>query len=562
MQGSTVEMRRTEVVAENGVVAAGHPTVAEVGVDTLRRGGNVVDATIAAAFAAFVVEPAMCGLGGHGRISIHLAGRNATTGIDHFIRAPSRATPDMYQQALRQWIARWGEGSDQTINTAGHLSVGIPGTVAGLCEAHRQYGSLPLRTLLAPAIDLAEAGLVVDWRHALNVNNRANEILRYPAAAAHLMPGGLPPKPQTAYVVGDRLDARDLARTIKRIAEAGPSAFYEGEIAQAIEREMAANGGLLSADDLARFAPSTFDQSRYTYRAHEYVTCGDLIGVEALNLLEQFDLADRDPNGATYRHLMAEALGQAFVDNFAFAGDPLHTPSPLGGLASKRYAEHAARQIGLDNARREIAAGDVWAFDPGVNGASGGSTPAPFEGTTKVCVADRQGNVVSLITSLGSAFGSLVLVPGTGIYLGNAMQWFDPQPGKTNSVGPGRMPLYAAPVMIAFNGQEAVGAFAGSGGYRIPTAILHTFVHVADYGMRLQAALEAPRLHTMGGPVEVDSRVPASVREELEAMGHSLTVFANTPYSSGSGYAAAVWRDAEGYLHAASEPHYGGTAGY
>ncbi len=562
MQSSTVTTTRSDLAAEHGVVAGGHPTVAEVGVDVLRKGGNAVDAVVAAAFTAFVVEPGMCGLGGHGRISIHLAEKNETIGIDHFIRAPAAATPDMYQRALREWVAAGREGSVNAINTTGHLAVGIPGTVAGLCEAHRLFGTRPLRELVGPAIELAEAGLLVDWRQSLIITYRAAEIRQYPAAAAALLPNGLPPRANTTFHVGDRLDQRDLARTIKRIADEGPRIFYVGDIAQAIEREMQANGGLLTSGDLAGYEPAKFDQPRYTYRDHEYVTCGDLIGVEALNLLENFDVTALGPESAGYRHLMAEALAQAFVDNFAFAGDPLHIPSPLAGLASKAYAAQMAARISPSQARAEVLPGDPWAFEP-QNGASPeASAPGPFAGTTKVCAADTQGNFVSLITSLGSAFGSLVLVPETGIFLGNAMQWFDPQPGKSNSVGPGRMPLYAAPVLIAFRGGRAVGAIGGSGGYLIPTAILHTFVNVVDHGLGLQAALEAPRLHTQGQELKVDARMEAATRQALADMGHSVQVVEGTPYYGGFGRAAAVWREADGLLHAASEPHYGGTAGY
>jgi gamma-glutamyltranspeptidase/glutathione hydrolase len=340
-------------------------------------------------------------------------------------------------------------------------------------------------------------------------------------------------------------------------------AFYEGPIAEAIEAEMRANGGLLTAEDLAGYSTATFTQPRHRYRQHEFVTCGDLISVEALNLLEQFDLAAHPPESAHFRHLMAEALGQAFVDNFAYAGDPAYIPSPLAGLASKEYASAIARTIHLDRARPEITAGDPWAFEPeGRPALLEATPPAPFEGTTKVCVADREGNFVSLITSLGSGFGSLVLVPGTGIYLGNAMQWFDPQPGRTNSVGPGRMPLYAAPVLLAFKDGKAVGALGGSGGYRIVTSMLHTLVNVVDYEMPLQLALEAPRVQCLGGTVEVDARVPVAVRTELEAMGHRMAVVEGTPFYGGFGFAAAVWQDGEGRLHAASEPTYGGTAGY
>src|SRR5262249_55292004 len=209
-------------------------------------------------------------------------------------------------------------------------------------------------------------------------------------------------------------------------------------------------------------------------------------------------------DGARYRQVMAEALGQAFVDNFPFAGDPIHIPPPLDGLASKVYAADRAAAIALDKARATIAPGDPWAFQAQSGPPHGASPPAPFEGTTQICAADADGNVATLITSIGSSFGSLVVVPDTGIILGNAMQWFDPHPGRITPVGPGRMPLYASPVLLAFRDGVAVGAVGASGGYRIPTGVLHVFANIADHGMSAQEAVEHPRVHCQGGAVDVD----------------------------------------------------------
>ncbi|MBI1778044.1 MAG: gamma-glutamyltransferase family protein [Proteobacteria bacterium] len=556
--GSVATLRRP-FAAEAGVVAAGHQDVADVGAEILKRGGNVVDAIVAAAFASFVVEPASCGIGGHGRLSIHQAGSGRTIGIDHFVRAPAQATPEMYQAALRGGSALGRDDSEGAINATGHLSVGIPGAIAGLTEAHRRFGSLPWAELLQPAIALARAGLPVDARLALHILGRAAELSDYPAAAAWLMPGGLPPRPASFGEIFARLDGSAMTDTLDVLARKGGEAFYKGAIARAIEREMEANGGLLSADDLACYRPHVFIAPNHSYRRWRYVTGGDLIAVETLNILEQFDLAGLGADSAGYRHLMAEAMAQAFVDNFAHAGDPFHVSSPLDGLASKAYAAGIAGTISLDRARQQIRPGDPWAQQ----GSSTGTKPLPeFEGTTQICVADRRGDMASLITSLGSAFGSLVMVPGTGILLGNAMQWFDPRPGRANSVGPGRMPLYAAPVLLAFAGERAIAALAASGGYRIQTAVLHGLVNRLDHAMEPQAALEAPRVHAAGDGVDVDARIEAAVIHELEVMGHRLRPIDAQGLRGGFGRPSAVWRDERGLLHAASDPSAGGVAGF
>lgn len=549
--------RRSEIRGAGGVVATGHPVSAEIGSGVLVAGGNAVDAVIAAAFASFVVEPGQCGIGGHGRMSIHLAKSGRSIGIDHFIRAPAAATPEAYAQALHR------SGSDaRAIQHTGALAVGIPGAIAGLCEAQRRFATRPLAALVAPAIALARADIIVDQRMALQITQRAGELQRFPEAAALLMPGGLPPRAPSWTGEPARLDGTAMARTLERIAADGAAAFHDGPIAAAIAATIRDAGGLLTAGDLAAYRPHVFQQPEFNYRGTRYVTAGDLIAVETLNILECFDLRGLDPDGATGHHLFAEALGQAFVDGFRHAGDPAHLATPLDGLASKRFAAERAAAIDPTRARVPVPAGDPWPHQRR-EGAAEGAQPLPaFAGTTQICAADRDGNVAALITSLGSAFGSLVAVPGTGILLGNAMQWFDPRPGRFNSVGPGRMPLYAAPVLIAFDGERALGAIVGSGGYRIQTGVLQPLLGLVDRGLAAQAAVEYPRLHSEGdGRVDIDIRVSAATRAALAAMGHRLNVLDPAALGGGLGRASLVWRDPEGGWQAAAEAWSGGTAG-
>lgn len=507
MRTSHVSLTRSRLVASGGVVASGHPLAAEIGCRVLIDGGNAVDAVIAAAFASFVVEPAQCGIGGHGRMSIHLARSGRTIGIDHFIRAPAQATPEMYQAALAR---SHGPDSDGLINTTGHLAVGIPGAIAGLCAAHEHFATRKLTELMVPAIAIAEAGITVDQRMAAQIAQRAAEIRLYPQTAALLLEDGLPPPAPSWQSRMRRRDATALAKTLKRIATDGARAFYDGPIAAAIAREMRENHGLLTAADLAGYRPHVFEQPRYRYRTISYVTCGDRIASQALDLLERSDLGALDPGSARRYHLIATAMGKAFVDNFSQPSEPA----------------------------------------------------PPFAGTTQICAADRDGNVAALITSLGSAFGSLVMVPETGIILGNAMQWFDPQPGKPNSVGPGRMPLYAAPVLIALDGERALGAIVGSGGYRIQAAVLNPLLAIVDHGMNAQAAVEHPRIHCEGTGIDLDSRVAPETRAELEAMGHKMRVLDPRELGGGLGRCSMLWRADGDAWEAAAEPWSGGTAGH
>lgn len=537
------------VTAEHGVAAAGHPAAAEAAVSILRDGGNAVDAVIAGAFVSFVVEPAMCGLGGHGRLSVHRAATGDVWGIDHFIVAPAAATPAGYDAARARLIAGNPHIPAALHTDAGPLSVGVPGAVAGLAEAQRRFAAFPLARLMAPAVAIAEAGVPVDTRLGLQVAAAHDTLRHFPLLAAWLRPRGRNPRP------GERLDGTDLARTLKRIAVEGEAAVQQGPIAEAIGTAVAGTGGLVTAADLAAYRPRVGRQPLHAYRDVAYATCGDLVAVEALNILDVFS-PDAAGQARTY-HLLAEAMAQAFIDNFAYGGDPAYEALPLAGLASRDYARLLAAAIAPDRARDHVVAGEPWAF-----GAGSGPGAAPARGTTQICAMDRDGNVASLITSIDSPFGSFMLVPDTGILLGNGLQLFGLFPHGRNAMAPGRMPLYGAPVLVARRGGRALGGLVGAGGYRIASGILNTFVNLVDHGLPLAQAISAPRIHAEGAGLEVDEDLDPGVQAALAAMGHGVKVAPRTPLHWPFGRTSAVWRGDDGTLHAASGQACGAAAGY
>lgn len=511
-----------------GAIAAGHAVPVETGSAVLRAGGNAVDAIVAAAFAAFVVEPVMCGVGGHGRLSVHVAATGETWGVDHFLVAPAAATPTAFARAL-------AAGADAE---RGPLSVGVPGAIAGLCEAARRFASRELPRLMAPAIAPAEAGIPVDARTAALATTHARTIARFPVLARWL-------------AGGDRLDGRDLARTLAAIAEGGAAAVHTGGIAEAIARATA--GGFLAADDLAGYAPRVGRQTLARFRDLRYATCGDLIAVETLNILEQL-APTAPPDDRTAWHLLAEAMAQAFVDSAVYGGDEANSDLPLAGLASREYAKAIAATIRPDRARHRIEPGEPWRFGPTAG------TARAFRGTTQICTADRDGNIASLITSIDGAFGSMILVPGTGILLGNGLQLFALFEGGLNPIAPGRMPLYGAPAMVVLDESGGRGAFAGAGGYRIASGVLATLVNIVDRGMALEDAIEHPRLHSDRDGIEVDPAMPAGVREGLASLGHRLAVAETGPFSWPFGRTSALWRHRDGLWAAASGPRCGAAA--
>ncbi len=290
------------------------------------------------------------------------------------------------------------------------------------------------------------------------------------------------------------------------------------------------------------------------------------MGYEALNILERFDLAALGPDSRAFRHVMAEALAAAFVDNIAHYGDPDFVgPGPAAALSDPALGAKRAAMLSLEHALpRPVAA-----IDPGRGDDTGIAErlkdepwPPKLGGTTQMAVADGEGNMASLCTSVSASFGSLVAVPGTGIILNNGMGNFDPRPGRPNSIAPGKMPIFAVPTLVALDDGRAVFAAAGAGGYRITTGVLHALVHWRDFKRPLAEALAAPRVHCQGKETYVDARIDPAVRDALAALGHRVVTQADDPGLNAFARVSAVSLDpASGELHAASGPPWHGAAG-
>ena len=555
MQRSELRATRTEVTSEIGVVSAGHMAEAEAGARVLAGGGNAVDALVAAAFAGFVVEPQMCGLAGYGRLALSVPGQGFFT-IDHSARVPAGARADMYEIDDESPPTYYGwPRTKGRRNEWGHLSVPVPGAVAGLCLAHERWGRLRLAEVLEPAIGLADAGILTTWELILAIAERRSELDQLPHAAALLLDHGAIP---SAYAPR-RIDLSDLARVLREIAARGAAGFYDGWVAEAIAREMREGGGILTAADLAAYEPRVVREQPGRFAGCDYITAYDQVGYEALNILERFDVGALAPESAEFRHLMAEALGHAYVDSMLHYGDPDFTESPVNGLASPAFAAERARGISLERAApRPIAPGDPWPFETGARAPAeppAGPSAGGTRGTSQMAAADRDGLMCSLCTTVGNTFGSVVLVPGTGMFLTNAMQNYDPRPDRANRIQPGRMPIFGVPEIVATRAGEAVFAAAGSGGYRITTGVLTTMVGVLAQGLGLQAAIDVPRVHNQGDETFVDSRIALGVRERLSSLGHRIVVQDEAPGVTAFGRVSAVARDpATGVLRAGSGP--------
>ena len=551
---------RTPIEAERGVCAGGHPAVADAGVRIMQEGGNAFDALIGAAFTAFAVEPAMCGLGGYARISAWAPDRGGFLSFDAYARAPLAATPAMFEPDRSRAPTCYGHpftAGDRA--ERGFLAVAVPGAVAGCCDAHAMLGRLPLAQVMAPAIEAAQEGIEIAWFDLLALAEVSRHLDAFPDTRAFWTPGGELPSIPFQSAQRYRLDGTALAGTLRRIAARGKRGFYTGKTARTLDAYMQSHGGLLASADLDAYRTRILREWPQRYRNHDYVTCFDQVGYEALNLLGHFDLRRYGSDSAAYRHLVAEALAVAFADSMTHYGDPDFESAPVNGLADAGFAAHRRRAMRVHKALpRPVEPGNPWPYERFVDAPERIETrpgAARLSGTSQAAAADREGNMASICMNIGGAFGSLVHVPELGIVLNNAMQNFDPRPDHPNAIKPGKMPIFAAPVLVAARQGEGRFAGAGAGGYRIETAVLHAFMNVIDHRMRIQRAIDHPRVHCQGRETWVDARISPVVQRRLDRTGHEVVVVDENPGSLHFGRVAAVTREPRrGVLRAGAGP--------
>ncbi|MEE2672665.1 MAG: gamma-glutamyltransferase [Myxococcota bacterium] len=510
--------------ARNGMVVSSQADATRAGVALLQAGGNAVDAAVATAFAVGVTQPFSTGIGGGGFILIRTEAGEVIA-IDARETAPAAATSDMYVR----------EGVDERASVRGPLAVGTPGLVAGLAMALDLYGTKTLSECMQPAIALAETGFEVS---AYNVRlmefmRRRLSVERFPETARIQFP-----KASETTRAGWRLVQKDLAKSLSLIAEEGPSAFYEGPIAQAIAQEMERRGGLVNAVDLASYRPVRRDVVTGSYRGlriHSFPppSSGGVLLVQMLNVLEGYDdLAERGAGSSASLHVIAEAMKLAFADRAFFLGDPDFVEMPIETLVSKEYAAQQRARIDPPWFRR--APWDWFRGEMAITVKAPG-IPVEDHGTTHLSVTDRFGNAVAITKTINTPYGSGITARGTGILLNNEMDDFAKAIGVPNSYGlidtrganlvaPGKRPLSSmTPTIVEKEGK--VFLVTGSpGGSRIISATLLSILNVVDYGMNVKQAVAAPRFHHQWDPdkLVVEPAVPLDVIRGLRERGHTV----------------------------------------
>ena len=543
-----------EAEALNGIVAASHPLAARAGINVMKRGGNAIDAAIATAFALTVVDPCMASIAGRGEMNLYLVDEGKVHNIEFIAVCGERAREDIYE-VLPRAPGSWWSVKDEA-NNIGYRSICVPTALAGLCTAQQKFGTMELRDVIEPSISLAAKGFEVDAKLECNIDMDFLKLSRFPATARILCPGGRP------LMRGETLRMRDYAQTLGRVAEDGPDAFYKGDIADAIAKDLEENGGLVTRKDMETYKPNIFEPLETSYRDYEVVSgspecSGGRLVLQSLNILENFDLKTyRDAHIPTQVHILSEVFKQAFADRLQFEADPRFTEIPAKGMLSKEYAKKLKQQIAMDKASPKTAAGNPWRYEGRAGKARRrtGLSPGGHE-TTHLCAADGKGNMVSLTETLCSDFGSGVTIPGTGILMNNGMYWFNPVPGTANSIQPGKRHVANMAATFVLKDGEAMMVAGAAGGRRILTTVTLILTRVLDFDLGVRS-LFLPRFHVEDEePLEVEQSfyeetpLAHSAMRALTAMGHRFETLPSICIG------CMIMRDPEtGRLHGATEP--------
>lgn len=505
------------VVAKNGMVSSEHHLASEIGLNILQQGGNAVDAAVAVGFALAVVLPNAGNIGGGGFMMYHDATSGEDIALDFRESAPAGAHRDLYLDAEGNVI------DGKSLFT--HYAVGVPGTVSGLEHALKKWGSMPLHRVMQPAIDLAEQGFTVSETLAKVLAASADNMGQWPTTTAIFWRNGAPLK------AGDKLVQKDLAKSLRQIAQQGSYAFYKGDIARRIAQEMQPYPGAITLNDLASYQSIERQPVRGNYRGYEIVTMpppssGGAHLIQILNMLERWPLREWGHNSAQSIHYMAESMKLAYADRAEYLGDPDFVEVPLNGLVSKRYADELAGRI-------TNTATPAQAIKPG--------KPHPYESdqTTHYSIMDKQGNAVAVTYTLNTNFGTGIVAAGTGILLNNEMDDFSAKPGVANAYGlvggdanavaAGKRPLSSmTPTLLLKDGQPVL-VTGSPGGARIITTVLQTVMNLVDYDMNPAESASALRVHHQWTPDElrVEQGLNLDTTRLLEERGHKVSVKAS-----------------------------------
>ena len=495
-------------------VATVNPYATQIAIDVIARGGNAIDAAIAAAFTLGVVDGHNSGIGGGCFVLVRLADGRILA-IDGREMAPAAASRDMFVVDGK---------ADPELSRTGALAVGIPGSVAAFDKLQKLGGKLTFREVIFPAADLAEKGFAISPALAERISATADNLKKFPASAAIYLDKDN--NPRSAF---SSLQQKDLAATYRAIAKQGPDYFYRGDFAKKTGRWMAANGGLVTHKDFANYQvkmrkPIVSEFAGYTLYGFPPPSSGGVHVAQILNILEQFDLDNLAP--AERYHLIAEAMKFAFADRAHWLGDSDFTKVPLS-IADKRYAQTIAKKISLEKTTPNITAGN-----PDVD-----IQHLMNKHTTHIAAADLDGNWVAITSTVNTSFGSKVVIPGTGVVLNNQMDDFSAQVGAANAFGlvgsdanaiaARKRPLSSMSPTLVFKNGEPVMALGAAGGPTIISQVVQTLLYSLNDSMPVEKAMAQARIHQQWNPnlLFVEAAMPADIQQELQKKGHELKIW-------------------------------------
>jgi gamma-glutamyltranspeptidase / glutathione hydrolase len=535
MMSEHAKARREVVMGSNGMVATAHPLATAAGLDVLQRGGNAMDAAVAAALTTGVVLPAMCGLGGDAFFLHYDAATGKVSALSGSGVAPARATKEFFIDRGYEKMPLFGP-----------LSVSVPGAVSAYFNGLEKFGSMPARTLFRAAIRYAGEGFPITHNGSRTIAASADRLREYPTSANVFLPGGEVPRP------GMMFQQPDLARSLQTIAESGPDVFYKGEIAQEIGRFMTGNDGILTADDLRDHQSELLDPLSTDYRGFTIYQTNlpsqGLIHLEEMNILAHSDLPRMSHNSANAIHLMVEAKKRAFADRIKYAGDPRFIDVPLDQLLSSEFAKERYDSIDMKQASSEFAAGKL--------GEAVGDT-------TYLCVVDRDGNAVSFIHSISHGWGSGVVAGDTGIVLNNRLgRGFTLEADHPNVIRPGKRTMSTIHCYLVTENGRLRWVGGTPGGDLQPQVNMQILTNLIDFGMNVQEAAEAPRWSSFPGTdpanlpndfvLRVEDRVDKKVISELTKRGHEVEILG--PWNAGGQVQLIEVNPENGVLMGATDP--------
>lgn len=533
------DMIRTDrgATGKVGVVSTSKVEASRIGAEILRKGGNAIDAAVAAGFALGVVEPNSSGLGGGGFMLIRIAKTGETVFIDFRERAPQKSSPEM-----------WTVGADGKVvgnqKLEGGKAAAVPGEVAGLLYALENYGTMSREQVIRPAANLAKNGFYVTPTLSNDMKSQFDKLEKYPESAkVFLNQEGLP------YEVDDLFTNPDMAKTLDIIIKNGKDGFYKGEVAEAIVKTLNKYDGLYTMEDLANYKPLVRQPVKGTYRGYEIISSpspssGGAIVIEILNILENFDIGSLKVNSPEYLHLFSEAYKLAYADRAKYMGDSDYTPVPMKGFVSKKYAKEIAKDIDL-KVSHDSKAHDPWLYES--------------EDTTHYSIADKEGNMVAITKTVNGLFGNSAVVDGYGFVMNNEMDDFVLGAGHPNSVAPSKTPLSSMSPTIVLKDGKPFMVLGSPGATKIISTVSQVISRVIDHKMGMQDAIDAPRLwDNTSNKINVETRIPDETLKQLEAMGHKTNK--TSEWDRGMGSVQGVLYKADGTLEGGADPRRDGKA--